>query len=460
MKTEKFISLFKFAPKSKVKAGDGLDKGNFPFYTSSSILKKRIDKAQYFEDALIFGTGGRASIHFSNEPFSTSTDCIVAINNYDVLNTKYVYYYLFGNIHLLERGFKGVGIKHISKKYIENLEIPILSIEAQNKIVSVLDKASSLIKKREQTVYLYEELLRATFLNMFGNIPTFKKTKTSVSLGDYISIKHGYAFKSKYFSEKGKYLLLTPGNFNEKGGYRERGEKQRYFSGEFSKSYLLNKGDLLIAMTEQAPGLLGSPIIISENDKFLHNQRLGLIKKKNNKLNTLFLFYLFNTGLMRNIIHVRSNGVKVKHTSPKKIEEIQVKMPTESKQEKFSVYAESIEKIIIKNKNSFNEITLLFNSILQKVFNGQLNFNVDFELDALIKEIDLQKKENDLTKISGDVAYLQRLIDKLNNQEFTERDLYDKAKHGLFQLIAVKEEDRKVIQEYQENSKSLKLALK
>ena len=56
--------------------------------------------------------------------------------------------------------------------------------------------------------------------------------------------------------------------------------------------------------------------------------------------------------------------------------------------------------------------------------------------------------------------YLKRLIDKLNSQEFKEKDLYDKAKHGVFQLLAVKEEERKVIQKYDKKSKSLKLALK
>ncbi|MBK6363985.1 MAG: hypothetical protein IPF52_10995 [Saprospiraceae bacterium] len=72
----------------------------------------------------------------------------------------------------------------------------------------------------------------------------------------------------------------------------------------------------------------------------------------------------------------------------------------------------------------------------------------------------MQKKENDLSKITSDIAYLQRLVDKLNNQEFKEKDLYDKAKHGVFQLLAIKEEERKVVQGYDENSKSIKLALK
>ena len=95
MRTEKFKTLFDFGAKSNIKAGDGLEEGAFPFFTSSSILKKRIDKAQHSDDALIFGTGGSASVHFAGEPFATSTDCIVAITKHEDLNAKYVYYYLF-----------------------------------------------------------------------------------------------------------------------------------------------------------------------------------------------------------------------------------------------------------------------------------------------------------------------------------------------------------------------------
>ncbi|MBK6363987.1 MAG: restriction endonuclease subunit S [Saprospiraceae bacterium] len=85
------------------------------------------------------------------------------------IKTKFVYYYLFGNIHLLERGFKGAGLKHISKKYIENLDIPVLPIETQNKIVAILDNANSIIQKRERTIEIFADLLRASFLDMFDD---------------------------------------------------------------------------------------------------------------------------------------------------------------------------------------------------------------------------------------------------------------------------------------------------
>jgi type I restriction enzyme S subunit len=75
-------------------------------------------------------------------------------------------------------------------------------------------------------------------------------------------------------------VLLTPGNFYETGGYRDRGEKQKYYTGEIPSGYVLNQGELLVAMTEQAAGLLGSPILVPESGKFLHNQRLGLVTNK------------------------------------------------------------------------------------------------------------------------------------------------------------------------------------
>src|SRR5690606_5535942 len=122
---KKFKDIFLFAPKSKIRAGEGLDKGRFPFYTSSQVQNKWIDKEQYFDEALIFGTGGSASIHYENQPFSTSTDCFVTISNDESVNTKYLYYYLSNNIQILDRGFKGAGLKHISKKYIEEIVIDI-----------------------------------------------------------------------------------------------------------------------------------------------------------------------------------------------------------------------------------------------------------------------------------------------------------------------------------------------
>lgn len=97
------------------------------------------------------------------------------------------------------------------------------------------------------------------------------------TLGSAVHIKHGFAFKGEYFSEDGQYIVLTPGNFSEDGGFRIRPGKDRAYVGDIPEAFVLKKGDLIIAMTEQGPGLLGSSAIIPEENRFLHNQRLGLV---------------------------------------------------------------------------------------------------------------------------------------------------------------------------------------
>jgi len=121
----------KFLPKSKRQASYGEKHGEYPFYTSSQICSKYCNEYDYEDECLIIGTGGTANIKYSSK-FSCSTDnFVIKINTGQLV--KYIYYYLSINIEVLQKGFIGVGIQHISKEYISNIKIPIPSIERQNK---------------------------------------------------------------------------------------------------------------------------------------------------------------------------------------------------------------------------------------------------------------------------------------------------------------------------------------
>ena len=79
-----------------------------------------------------------------------------------------------------------------------------------------------------------------------------------VALGECFTIKHGSAFKSRYFGNSGEHIVLTPGNFFEPGGFRSRPGKDRFYTIEPPDEFVLQPGDLVIAMTEQGEGLLVS----------------------------------------------------------------------------------------------------------------------------------------------------------------------------------------------------------
>ena len=172
-------------------------------------------------------------------------------------------------------------------------------------------------------------------------------------LGELLRVKHGWAFKGEFFSDTGVQSILTPGNFYESGGFKANPSKDRFYSGDYPKEYLCSKGDLVVTMTEQAAGLLGSTAIVPEDNRYLHNQRIGLISC-NESLNKYFAYYLFMTQSVRQQISRSASGTKVKHTSPEKINDVQVDIPKIQTQKNIAFFLSSLDKKIQIN-NQINQ---------------------------------------------------------------------------------------------------------
>lgn len=147
-------------------------------------------------------------------------------------------------------------------------------------------------------------------------------------LGDLFKIKHGFAFEGKYFATSGPFVLLTPGNFYEKGGFDPREGKEKFYDGPVPDGYILERGDLLVAMTEQAEGLLGSSALVPESGLYLHNQRLGLVcDLDEEQIDKTYLYYLLNSKGVRAQIQATATGTKVRHTAPSRIYEVRSCLP-------------------------------------------------------------------------------------------------------------------------------------
>lgn len=176
-------------------------------------------------------------------------------------------------------------------------------------------------------------------------------------LGNLFQIKHGWAFKGEYINSDGELILVTPGNFYENGGFKQVIGKEKFYLGEFPEEFLLKKNDVVIAMTEQGPGLLGSPAIIPSDEKYLHNQRIGLITDiKSNRIAPEFIYRLFFTSIVRNEIFASATGTKVRHTAPKRIYEIEISLPPLSIQRKIASILSAYDDMI---ENNLKRIKLL-----------------------------------------------------------------------------------------------------
>lgn len=278
-------------------------------------------------------------------------------------------------------GARSNGLLNISKEAFYGLRIPTPGSAEQQKIADCLNSLDELIAAKGRRVDalkaqkngLMRELLpreretqpRYRFLEFESTGPWVERT-----LSDLLEIKHGYAFEGEFYSTSGDYVLLTPGNFCEQGGYRDRGVNQKYYVGPILRDYVLNRGDLLVAMTEQAAGLLGSPIIVPSSNKFLHNQRLGLLKTREGvALTSDFLFHVFNTQRVRTAISASASGAKVRHTSPNKIGEVVFAFPSSfEEQRRIASCLGDLDGLIAQEVRELDTLQMHKKALTQQLF--------------------------------------------------------------------------------------------
>lgn len=297
------------------------------------------------------------------------------------LSREYLLYWLLSDetTEKINATSTGARMPRADMNKVLGFDFPLPPLPEQHRIVAILDAAFDGIATAKANAEQNLQNARALFESHLQAVFTEQgEGWAEKPFSEICDIKHGYAFEGEFFSSAGEYVLLTPGNFYETGGYRDRGDKQKYYVGDIPRDYVLNEGDLLVAMTEQAAGLLGSPILVPESDKFLHNQRLGLVVKKPGVAwSNEFFFHVFNTKQVRQAIHESASGVKVRHTSPTKIGQVVVVFPSSvSEQEgivvKLAALTEETQRLESLYRQKLAALEELKKSLLHQAFSGAL----------------------------------------------------------------------------------------
>lgn len=197
----KIGDICEFKPKSKRKASEGKKEGKYNFFTSSDRVQK-CDEADYKDECLIIGTGGVANIKIDKD-FSCSADNFIVKTKYN----KYIYYLIISNMNILIDGFTGSVLKHLSKEYLVNLQIPIP--KSEQKIKEWVDKISkSYDKKNTKTnkIKELEEYVKNKIKDIGEN-----EDCNEVELGSICEIKSGNHTTKKSDFKEGPYLVIGGG---------------------------------------------------------------------------------------------------------------------------------------------------------------------------------------------------------------------------------------------------------
>ena len=375
MKNLNIKDICEFHIKSKIKAGDGKKYGEYPFFTSSAILSKYLDSFQFETEGIIIGTGGNASIHYCSGRFAVSTDCLViSSKNKDILS-EYLFLYLLKNIHIIENGFRGAGLKHISKKYIEDIEIKYIPhIEIQIKLIEAIKTSISLVNKRKEQIEVLDELIKSKFNEMFGIPKINSKEWEKDSIGNTIhSITAGWSANGEVREKRVGEKAVLKVSAVTKGYFKADEYKVLAKDTEIKKNIFPQKGDLLFSRANTRE-MVGATCIIKEDypDLILPDKLWKVLF--NNRVNVFYMKYVLSDTSIRAEFSAKSTGTSgsMYNVSMEKFKSIEIPVPPIEVQNQFADFVKQTDKLKFKMENSLKELEDNFNSLMQKAFKGEL----------------------------------------------------------------------------------------
>lgn len=182
-----------------------------------------------------------------------------------------------------------------------------------------------------------------------------------IELGKILKLQQGYAFKSKNYVEKSKFVLITLANISENNDFKIDWNKSTYYSECEPKNFILHAGDLVMPLTEQSIGLLGNSAFIPniDNITFLLNQRVAKVEPIDN-WNITFIHYLLSSNIVKKQIEWKaSSGTKQRNISPNDIYTITTYLPSKDTCNKIGIFFDRLDRKINANKKIIETLSKL-----------------------------------------------------------------------------------------------------
>ena len=279
---------------------------------------------------------------------------------------------------------KGTKMPRGDKTSIMNYPVKLPPLPTQQKIARILSSLDDKIELNNKINTNLEQQAQALFKNWFvdfepfgGKMPEGWKVGKLSDIADYLN---GYAFSSKeLLNEPGENCLdvFKQGHIEKGGGFIPDGTKSWYPLSKCQKlkNYILKKGDILMAMTDMKGNvaILGNTAIMPVDDKYIVNQRVGLLRaKKELNIDYPYLYLLTNDQDFLMDLRSRANsGVQV-NLSSTAIKESEVNIAPKEVYKQFNDIILPLFEKILANQQENQKLANIRDTLLPKLMNGEI----------------------------------------------------------------------------------------
>ncbi|WOE28988.1 restriction endonuclease subunit S [Acinetobacter towneri] len=289
----------------------------------------------------------------------------------DKLDQKYLWHWLKNIAPLLKSKGKGATFLQVTKEDICSLEIALPPLAEQHRIAAILDQADELRQKRQQAIEKLDQLLQATFIDMFG---------------DPVSNPKGWdIFKSKsLFQAPPRIGTTTPANgegipvvrVGELGQFHIDFEKcgRVQISESDFKKYELKNGDLVLARAIGSKNQLGKCSYFSQYfEPVCIDSHVMRLRPDPKKMHPLWFYFLLSSDQGKKILQSKGGATAVQfNINSAQANDLDIALPPLSEQAKFVEIANKILKNKDSHIKSLEKNNLLFSSLQNQAFNGTL----------------------------------------------------------------------------------------
>ena len=352
---------------------------NYNDVVTRTITKKKIDnKFLRKGDIIIEKSGGSDKfpvgrvIYFEGEEktylFNNFTG-LLRVKNQDVWYPRYVFYSLYANYKRGgTRAFenKTTGLHNLkTDDYVSRYEVAEMDKAEQILICEKLDKLYEIIKSRRQELQFLDELVKARFVELFGDPILNPYSWAVVTVGDIVTdVRYG---TSKPAVEGGKYPYLRMNNLTYDGHLDLSDMKYIDIPDNEIEKCIVRKGDVLFNRTNSIE-LVGKTCVFDLADDMVIAGYIIRVRLNEKLLPIVLSSYMNLPSLKEQLRSMAKGAVNQANINAQELQSIKIYLPPMELQEQFSAFVKQVDKSKVVVQEALDKTQLLFDSLMQKNF--------------------------------------------------------------------------------------------
>ena len=313
---------------------------------------------------LLIGMDGEFNIARWKSQDALLNQRVCKISAKEGTNEEYLRYALIGALKEIEERTSFATVKHLSAKELNKLELDVPSYEEQKNMADMINKIEKIIGARQQQLSALDSLIKARFVEMFGDPVINPKGWEKCSLSDEAEIKIGpfgsFLHKEDYIT--GGHALVNPSHIVD--GKIVTDNNLSVSDAKYAElsAYHLKRGDVVMGRR----GEMGRCAIVEEDGLLCGTG--SLIIRSNGDLSADFIHRIISFPSFKRTIEDMAVGQTMPNLNVPIVSSFLIIKPPKSVQDKYYAFVAQVEKSKANIQKSLEKSQLLFDSLMQEYF--------------------------------------------------------------------------------------------